>query len=51
MMLRVSRAEHKLFHRLAENQGLSLSAWARMHLLEAVRRDGKIGKKRRPAAI
>jgi hypothetical protein len=39
MMLRISPAEHKLFLRCARRNGLSLSGWARMLLLESVRRE------------
>jgi len=34
MMLRVSKTEHKMFLREAAACGLSLSAWARMQLLQ-----------------
>jgi hypothetical protein len=43
IMLRVSAEEHKLFLRRASAHGLSLSGWARMHLLEAAREQKKAG--------
>jgi predicted HicB family RNase H-like nuclease len=43
MMLRVSPEEHKLFIRCAQARGLSLSGWARMHLLEAAGEQKKAG--------
>jgi predicted HicB family RNase H-like nuclease len=41
IMLRVSADEHKVILQCAQSRGLSLSSWARMHLLEAVRHGEK----------
>ena len=38
LRLRLTEAEHELFRRAADAEGLTLSAWMRMHLLKVARR-------------